>query len=192
VRPPSRVSRRYANALYHVARRENAVDAVSADLGLMRDIFLQNPSILEALAVLRIPHERKKAALQAIVGVQMKQAVSRRFLDMMVDHAREASLPETVAAYALLSDEANGIVSADVRSAAPMDEGQAARLKTKLDALTGLNTRINVSTDPSLVGGLIVRIGDTVMDGSVKGYLEQIGNRLRSATMPSVSVEAMG
>jgi F-type H+-transporting ATPase subunit delta len=186
VRPPSRVARRYANALFHIARRENAVDAVAADLTVMADTFEAHPQVLEALAVPRVPVARKKAALQAIVGSRLEQAVTRRFLDMMVDHAREGSLPETVSAYSILADEANGIVAADVLTATPLSDDQTTRLRAKLDALTGRRTRLSVSTDSSLVGGMIVRIGDTVMDGSVKGYLEQIGNRLRSTTMPVI------
>jgi F-type H+-transporting ATPase subunit delta len=186
VRPPSRVARRYANALFHIARRENTVDAVGADMRVMADTFKAHPRVLEAMAVPRVPHARKKAALQAIVGSRLEQAVTRRFLDMMVDHAREGSLPETVAAFALLADEANGIVAADVRTATPLSDDQTTRLRAKLDAMTGRQTRLTVSIDLSLVGGMIVRIGDTVMDGSVRGYLEQIGNRLRSTTMPEV------
>jgi F-type H+-transporting ATPase subunit delta len=180
------VARRYANALFHIAQRENTVDAVSADLTVMSGILDQSPQVLAALAVPRVPVERKKAALQAIVGSQMVQPVTRRFLDMVLDHSREASLPETAQAFAQLADEARGAVNAEVRSASPMDEGQTARLKARLDALTGRETRLTLTTDPSLVGGVIVRIGDTVMDGSVKGYLEQIGARLMKATMPVV------
>lgn len=186
MRPPSTIARRYANALYHIAQRDGTVDAVSADLGVMADIFVRNPEVLRALAVPRVPHERKKAALQAIVGEQMTQPVSRRFLDLVVDHSREGSLPETVTAFSLLADEANGIVNAEVLAAAPLSDDQTTRLKARLDTVTGRKTRITVNTDPSLVGGLIVRIGDTVMDGSVKGYLEQIGNRLRATRMPEV------
>lgn len=190
MRPPSRIARRYAAALFNSARRENAVDAVSADLAVMADIFAAHPQILEALAVPRIPTARKQAVLQAIVGDRVSQAVTRRFLDLTVEHSRESYLPETARAFALLADESNGVVGADVRSATALDATQIARLKTKLDGLTGRNTRITVSTDATLVGGLIVRIGDTVMDGSVRGYLEQIGTRLLATTMPAVEVGA--
>lgn len=186
MRPPSSVARRYANALFNIAQRENTVDAVSADLNVMAGILDQSPQILEALAVPRVPVERKKAALQAIVGSQMAQPVTKRFLNLVLDHSREASLPETAQAFALLADEARGAVNADVRSASPLDEGQTARLKVRLDKLTGKDTRLTLAIDPSLVGGLIVRIGDTVMDGSVKGYLEQIGTRLMATAMPVV------
>lgn len=190
MRPPSSIAKRYANALFRTAQRENVVDAVSADLAVMSRVFTENPQVLQAMAVPRVPRDRKKAALQAIVGEQLAQPVTRRFLDLTIDHGREGYLPETARAFALMADESSGIVNADVRSATALDEGQEARLKTRLDALTGLNTRISVSTDPGLVGGLIVRIGDTVLDGSVKGYLEQIGKRLLATTMPAVEVGA--
>jgi F-type H+-transporting ATPase subunit delta len=103
MRPPSRIARRYAAALFNSARRENAVDAVSADLTVMADIFAAHPQILEALAVPRIPTARKQAVLQAIVGDRVSQAVTRRFLDLTLSHDRESYLPETAEALALLA-----------------------------------------------------------------------------------------
>lgn len=185
---PSRVARRYAAALFQTARKADEADAVEQDLKTLATFLHEYPQVLRSISVPRVPEERKKAVLQSLVGNSLGP-LTRRFLDLMVDHGREAALPETAAAYALLVDESRNIVAANVVSASDLDESQQGRLKAKLDALTGKDTRLEVSTDPSLVGGLVVRIGDTILDGSVRGYLEQFGQKLRNAPLAAIRLE---
>jgi F-type H+-transporting ATPase subunit delta len=189
VRQPSRIARRYAAALFHAASRQNLADAVAQDLEALSRFLADYPQVLEALAVPRVPAERKKAAIQDLVGRNLSQDLTRRFLDLMIDHGRETYLPQAADAYALLLDEARNIVAADVRTAAPLDDDRVARLKTKLDRMSGHDTRLNITTDPTLVGGLIVRIGDTILDGSVRGYLEQFETQLRNAPLAAIRLE---
>lgn len=189
MRRPSRVARRYAAALFNTARRAGVTDAVQTDLEQIRSLLQTYPQVLEALAAPRIPPERKKAALQGLAAGSVTQDLTRRFVDLMVDHGREAQLPETADAYADLHDEAANVAAADVRVAAPMDDAQTARLKAKLDSITGRNTRLTVTTDPSLVGGLVVRIGDTILDGSVRGYLHQFETQLKNAPLAAISLD---
>jgi F-type H+-transporting ATPase subunit delta len=185
---PSRVARRYAAALFQTAGKANAADAVEQDLTALSDFLEQYPQVLKSIGTPRVPEERKKAVLQSLIGGQLSP-LTQRFLDLMVDHGREAALPETAAAYRQLVDESRNIVAANVVSATDLDEGQTSRLKAKLDTLTGKDTRLEVSTDPSLVGGLVVRIGDTILDGSVRGYLEQFGQKLRNAPLAAIRLE---
>lgn len=184
----SRVARRYAAALFQTALKVNEADAVEQDLKVLAAFLEEYPQVLESIGVPRVPEERKKAVLQALIGASLGP-LARRFVDVMVDHGRESALPETAAAYARLVDESRNIVAASVISAAELDASQQERLKTKLDSLTGKDTRLEVSTDPSLVGGMVVRIGDTILDGSVRGYLEQFAQRLRNAPLTAIRLE---
>lgn len=189
MRQASRVARRYAAALFHTALRGNVTDAVQGDIEQVRQFLDDHPQVLQTLAVPRVPAERKKSALRSLVGDRLSQDLTRRFMDLMVDHGREAFLPETADAFALLYDESRNVVAADVRTAAPLDDGQVSRLKARLDEMTGRDTRLTITTDPALVGGLVVRIGDTILDGSVRGYLEQFESRLRNAPLAAINLE---
>lgn len=189
MRKASRVARRYAAALFHTALRGNVTDAVQGDIEQVRIFLDEYPQVLQALLVPRVPAERKKSALRSLVGDRLSQDLTRRFIDLMVDHGREAFLPETADAFALLYDESRNVVAVDVRTAAPLDEGQVSRLKARLDERTGRDTRLTITTDPALVGGLVVLIGDTILDGSVRGYLEQFESRLRNAPLTAIKLE---
>ncbi|HEY3266454.1 MAG TPA: ATP synthase F1 subunit delta [Armatimonadota bacterium] len=191
MRPPSRVARRYAAAIFNAARRANAIPDVEQDLNDVRAMLEQYPEVLKALLAPRVPIERKTAVLDALISARLRHDLSRRFLVLMVNHGREGELPAAAAAFATLADQANNVVTASVRSAAALDDGQTQRLKAKLDGLTGKNTRLEVSTDPDLVGGLVVRIGDTVMDGSVRGYLEQIARKLSAAPLGQIALDSI-
>ncbi len=189
VRKASRVARRYAAALFHTAQRGDATDAVQGDIEQVKQFLDDYPQVLQALAVPRVPAGRKKSALRSLVGDRLSQDLTRRFIDLMVHHGREAFLPETADAFALLYDESRNVVAADVRTAAPLDDGQVSRLKARLDGMTGRDTRLTITTDPALVGGLVVLIGDTILDGSVRGYLEQFESRLRNAPLAAIKLE---
>jgi F-type H+-transporting ATPase subunit delta len=185
------VARRYAAAIFNAARRANAIPDVEQDLNDVRAMLEQYPEVLKALLAPRVPIERKTAVLDALISARLRHDLSRRFLVLMVNHGREGELPAAAAAFATLADQANNVVTASVRSAAALDDGQTQRLKAKLDGLTGKNTRLEVSTDPDLVGGLVVRIGDTVMDGSVRGYLEQIARKLSAAPLGQIALDSI-
>lgn len=185
---PSRVARRYAAALFQTARKTGQAEAVEQDLRTLAEFLEAYPQVLKSISVPRVPEDRKKAVLQSLIGSRLG-TLTQRFLDLMVDHGRAVALPETAAAYAQLVDESRNIVAAQVVSATELDEGQQSRLKAKLDALTGKDARLEVTTDPSLVGGLVVRIGDTILDGSVRGYLEQFGRKLRNAPLAAIRLE---
>lgn len=182
---PSRVARRYAAALFHIAQRENISDVVDRDLRGVAKLLADHPQVMDALLVPRVPLERKKAVLASLFGDRI-QPITRRFLELLVDKQREALLTEVADAYSRLADEAHNVVAVEVRSALPLDEDQTARLKARLDEITGRDARLETVLDPNLVGGLVVRIGDTVIDGSVRGYLEQFFNKLRSAPVGSI------
>ena len=187
----SRVARRYAGALFNAARTQGLIDPVQQDLAVAASFLHENPSVLEALSAPRIPAERKKAALNSLIGSRLTQPLSRKFIDLMVDHGREGSLPEAAYGFSVLADEAKNILAVNVRTAAPLDADQTTRLKAKLDQITGKDTRVETVVDASLVGGLIVRIGDRILDGSVRGYLEQFGRQLREAPLGTISLDSV-
>ena len=150
---------------------------VKADLALIDGFLREHPEVGLALKAPRIPVERKKAVFQSLLANQIREPLTLRFLDLLVDKNRDAAIPDVVLAFTKLDEESRGVVSAKVSTALPMDEDQAGRMKQSLD-LTGKDVRLEFSIDPSLIGG-VTHIGDTVLDGSVKD-LEQFGRQIRA------------
>src|SRR5207249_3063567 len=104
----------------------------------------------------------------------------RNFLFVVIDHRRVQQLKSIVEAFENLADERTGFVRADVTSAHDMSKAQRAALEVLLSCLAGKKARMQFSTDPALVGGVVAKVGSTVYDGSVRGQLERLRVRLGS------------
>lgn len=175
------LARRYAGALFETARQSDVIDVidkVESDLGMIGYSLQTMPRLVEALNHPLIPRERKKAIVSDIFKDKV-QAVTLRFLELVIDKRREEILPEIEPEYVRLANDWRGIISVAVISAVPLTGDEIAALKAKLDEFTGKRTDLDLQGDPGLIGGLTVRIGDTVMDGSVRGYLASLKEKMR-------------
>lgn len=172
-----RIVRRYAAALFGAASKADVVDAVESDLGLVGYTIESSPALWDAMVSPIIPASTKRKILGDIFGGKV-QEITLAYLGLLVDKRREEALKVTESEYVLLANEARGIVEAEVTSATALDEDQAARLVSKLSATTGKKIELSSKVDPSVIGGVLVRIGDTVIDGSVRGQLAALRQKL--------------
>jgi len=177
----SALATRYAQALVDVVTRAaGATEGVAAELASFSAAVGTSPELRSVLLSPAVALVKKKAVL---AGVAARLGLSRttlNFLYVVTDHRRLALLPEMKAAFQALLDERLGIVRADVAAAAPLAPDQQSELAARLTARTGKQVRLNTSTDPALLGGLVVRVGSTVYDGSVRGRLRALESRLKA------------
>jgi F-type H+-transporting ATPase subunit delta len=176
----SRIARRYAAAVFHIAEREGAVADVAADLRLIQATAEESPALLSLMKAPLVPKPKKLSTLHGLFDAHLRSPLTARFISLLVERNREEVLSEIGTAFGEMADEHAGIVPVEVRSVIALTEEQMDRLKARLDSLTGKNTRLEPRLDPILIGGMLIRIGDTIYDGSVRGYLEQFGDRIRS------------
>ena len=179
-----RIVRRYASALFAAASKADEVDRVESDLGLVSatlfgNVLLGGGALWNALVSPIIPPAKKREILAAIFEGKVSE-ITLAYLGLLVDKRREEAIRQTEAEYVLLANEARGIVEAEVTSATPLDEDQEARLAAKLSATTGKNIQLSRKVDPSVIGGLLVQMGDTVIDGSIRGQLAALREELLS------------
>lgn len=172
------VARRYARALFEEARARGQAEAIDADVALLYESFTASRELARVFESPVIPREKKKKIIETLFGGRL-QPLTVRFLELLVEKERESLLPAIVAAYRTLLDEEQGIIEAQVRTAFPLDEAGAQPLVAKLERLTGKKIRLQLQQDPSLIGGVVVRVGDTVYDGSVRQQLTALRERLR-------------
>lgn len=187
-----RIVRRYASALFAAASKANAVDQVESDLGLVSytlqpsvgQDMMSRPSqepnkvtLWETLVSPVIPPAKKHEILDALFKDKISE-ITLAYLKLCVDKRREEVIRETESEYIALANEARGIVQAEVTSAVELSEDQERRLVAKLSETTGKRIELSKKVDPALIGGLLVRMGDTVIDGSIRGQLEAIRERL--------------
>jgi len=171
------VVRRYARALFDTAQRAGVVDQVEDDLRGVDRVFHEAPRLPRALGAPTISADRKKDLLRQAFG-EAVQPLTLRFLLLTLNRRRQDILGHVYPEYRRLANEARNILPVEVSAAVPLDAEQQAQLSAALARRTGKTIRLEVKHTPELIGGLIVRMGDTILDGSVKNKLGQLHDRL--------------
>ena len=172
-----RVVRRYAAALYAAASRADVVDQVERDLELVALALSSSPELRESITSPVVPVESKRSIVRELFDGKLHE-ITLSYLQLLVDKRREEAALQTEEEYVRLANEARGIVGATAITAKPLDEPQLASLSAKLSQVTGRQIRLECEVDPAIVGGVCVRIGDRVIDGSVRGQLEALREAL--------------
>ena len=172
----------YAQALFAVAAAETELDQVEDELFRFGKTVEEDGQLREALTDPGLPAERKKGVLHELVGPKAsRHAVS--LLVFLVDQGRARELPRIIDALADVAAERRRRAVAEVRVALPLDEEHRRKLTESLSKATGKDVELRVLVDPSIIGGVVARVGDQVFDGSIRRKLELAREQL--ATMRS-------
>ena len=172
---PSSIARRYAEAAYDVAVQDGNTDVWLRDLRAADDV-LQGRSLALYFKNPEVPAEDKLRALQELLPHVYPHVLN--LLRLLVTRHRLHLLPSVIQHFEDLDREAKGIVEAYVTVARPVDEGETAIIKQRLSSLTGKTVELQTSVDPGILGGIVVRIGDKLIDASVAGRLERLRQEL--------------
>jgi F-type H+-transporting ATPase subunit delta len=178
---PRAVASRYAKALADVviASPSLTADTVTAELRSFEAVMTESPALKNALLSPAAAPARKRAVVSQLSGMLGLSREVTNFLLVLIDHRRTGELAETIASFETEIDRRMGVVRADVRAAEALSEDQVRTLSAELARVTGKKVRIEQKAEPRLIGGVEVRIGSTLYDGSVQGRLAALGRRLR-------------
>jgi len=174
-------ARRYAEAAFEVASRDDALDAWRRDLNTAGAI-VADERVGRALANPSIPLETRTATAKATFG-QLVAPNVLNLIDLMLRRGRIEELPRLAAEFRRLDDERQGITRATVTSALPLTPDELRALTERLEQSTGGRVELDTQTDPALLGGLVVLLGDRLIDGSVRSRLERLRNQLVSGAL---------
>jgi F-type H+-transporting ATPase subunit delta len=174
----ARVARRYAQALMAIAGERNVVDEVGRHLASVGALLAASRELRTLVASPVIREGKKKAIFRELWETRVDRA-TMAFLLLLVHKQREGLLGDVIEEFQALRDERQGILVAEVRTAVPLSPAQEREMGTRLTRSTGKQVRVRASVEPALKGGLVVRIGDTVVDASVRRQLERLRERLR-------------
>lgn len=169
----SRVARRYAAALFAASRGAGKIDTVQHDLDTLGGLWERTPRLRAAMESPLIPGDRKHQMVDRFFGKEL-DPLTVRFLHLLVEKRREGIVPQVREDYARLADIERGLVRATATVALPLDDLQRAALTESLERRTGKRVELTVEVDESIIGGVVVRMEDTVIDGSVRGALERL------------------
>jgi F-type H+-transporting ATPase subunit delta len=170
------VARRYAQAVFGLAKDHNQLDEWDADLATIAQT-LQQPDLRAALASVKAPFSVKRELVERVFGGSIRP-LAQNFLLLLIQRGRLDLLDAIIAYYRELVDEERGIARARVTTAVPLDDTERERVAQRLAAITGKQIRLETTVDPSILGGLIARIGDKLIDGSARTRLVALRRRL--------------
>jgi len=171
-------ARRYAKALFAIAREEGAVETVGAELGVLAELLDQNRELRDALFRPLFPVAERRAVLRAVAEQLGSSDTLKRFYSFLIDQRRLVDFPTIRAEYERLAAEAEGRTEARIRSAKPLDAATEQRLVAALSQRTGRRVDVSVEVDPELIGGIVAQVGDLIFDGSLRTQLEQLRTNL--------------
>jgi F-type H+-transporting ATPase subunit delta len=177
----SGVSGRYATALFELARDEKSVDAVKADLDRF-DALLTGSAELKRLV--RSPVFSADVQLKALSAVLDKAGITgiaANFLKVLTTNRRLFAVGEVIRAYRALVAKFKGEATADVTVAEQLNDKNLDALKTALKSVTGKDVVLNVKVDPSIIGGLVVKLGSRMVDSSLRTKLNSIKHAMKEA-----------
>lgn len=169
----------YAAAAYALANAEGEADRVEQELLAFGRAVGASPELRDALTDPRLPLERKEAVVRDVVGAHASR-VTVNIVSMIVAQGRGGDLPEIATALSQHRADSMGKALAEVRSAVPLDDATVARLTAALERKTGRQVEVQAIVDPSVLGGIVTRVGDTVIDGSVARRLRSLRETLQT------------
>lgn len=161
----------YAAAIFEVARGEGVLEKVEDELFRVARSFESSNELRDALANPRLPLERKQGVIDDLLGSRA-HVLTSAFVNFVVGLGRATDLPAIVDELVARSAAARDRVVAEVRSAISLDDATVERLAAALSRRTGKDVEVKVVVDPTVLGGIVARVGDTVIDGSVRSRLQ--------------------
>jgi F-type H+-transporting ATPase subunit delta len=180
------LARPYAVALVNAAEKEGGIEAVLDELDeIERDVLKANPRFASLLGSARVSTAHKDRILADVFGKRASSVVLR-FLRVLNRRERLGLLAVVAREARKIWDQRNKRIPVQVRAAVALDEKQLQTLRDRLAALTGATPVLSVTTDPGLIGGLVVQVGDQRYDASVKSRLEQLRQRLIEGKMHEI------
>lgn len=171
------VSKLYSGALFDVALEGDKLEEVAEELDAVWSIFEENPAFFELYRTPRLSIDERKGILDELFAEGLS-TYTLNFLKVLLDKRRASDLEMIRMAFRKRVDEHQGRVTAIVESSVALDDGQREKLIEKLKGTLGKDVTIDNRVKPDLLGGLVIRVGDQVLDGSVKRKLSEIRESL--------------
>ncbi len=173
------LSGRYATALFDLAREGDSIATVESSLATVSRALTDSADFAALTKSPLIGRDASARGVAAAAGAMKLDSLTTRFLGVLAQNGRLSALPAMIRDFTTLAARHRGEVTAAVTSAHPLDAQQVAELKTQLRTRVGRDVNVDLSVDPSLLGGLVVKIGSQMIDSSIKTRLNSLAHAMK-------------
>jgi len=175
----ARISKRYARALFSLGQQDGLYAKYGNELDAFVKLYKQNSDLSHVLSNQVFPMDARKKILNAVLNKGGFSQMVRNFLNLLLEKNRIVSIESINEFYSRLTDEVSNISHAEIITAMPMKEETMARVIKAFEVLLSRTIKAKVVKDPDIIGGIIVKIGDTFWDGSLRSQIEGLRESFR-------------
>ncbi len=175
------LARRYAKALFVVGKEENALDDYAETLQAFAGLYAGTPEVVDGLTNRMYPADVRLKVMQGIVKSAKVSPIMGNFLNLLAEKGRANVLPEITASFQAMVDEERNICHGTVVSSTELSPALQKKTKETLEKITGKQVVLTAEIDSSILGGIIAKVGDLVLDGSIKTQLEGLKESIKGS-----------
>ena len=170
---------RYAIALFALADERKQLDAVAASLAALKQALAESDDFRALTTSPLIGRDQAVRAVAATAAAMKLDPITANFLGVLAKNRRLGRLGDVIRAFNLLAARHRGEINAEIISAHPLDEGQVDAIRTNLRARYGADIAVDLHVDPAILGGLVVKIGSRMIDGSIRTKLNTLAQAMK-------------
>jgi F-type H+-transporting ATPase subunit delta len=175
------VAKRYAKALFAVGKEEGKLEEFSRSLNTLAAIYAEVPVVLDALTNPLYPMEVRGKVMEHLASTVEADQLMKNFLDLLVQKKRAEALDEIAEQFQNLVDDDQNICRGTVVAATELSEELQARVQSTLEKITGKKVILTSEVEPAIIGGMIAKVGDLVLDGSIKSQLAGLNESIKGS-----------
>jgi F-type H+-transporting ATPase subunit delta len=173
------LARRYAKALFAVGKEKDNYEAYNEALQGVAGLYVSHPEVVDALTNPLYPFDVREKVMVGLVNSIGVDKIMGNFLNLLVQNKRAEILPEIADEFQIMVDTEKNISHGSVISAVALSDELQTNVQAALEKLTGKKVELSTSVDPSLIGGIIAKVGDLVLDGSIRKQLAGLKDSIK-------------
>ncbi len=173
------LARRYAKALFTVGKEQDKFETFNETLKGVAGLYTSSPEVADALTNPLYPVDVKAKVMEGMVASMEVDPVISKFLNLLVEKKRAEILPEIAEEFQVMVDEEKNISHGTVVSAVELSDELQAKVKATLEKLTGKTVELSTSVDPTIIGGIVAKVGDLELDGSIRTQLASLKDSIK-------------
>jgi F-type H+-transporting ATPase subunit delta len=173
------LARRYAKALFSLGKQQDNYEAYNEALKAIADLMNESPEVGDSLTNPLYPLEARKKIMAKIASLVKGDTILTAFLDLLVERQRADILPDIAHEMQVMVDHEQNISHGTLISAIELDSGLQEKIQATLEKITGTKVILESQVDPSIIGGIIAKVGDLVVDGSIRTQLNGLKDSIK-------------